>query len=256
LRNEAKQLLKETRKRQSTARLADAQLQLARQYGFASWRSLKTYVDALASSHRALVHSVCVGDVATIERVLEIHPQLVNASTDLEEHVVRPSDARAMRLIHLAIAENQEAAVEILIRFGADLDVRNQDGRLPLHDCFELNREHLSERLLAAGARPDVCAMAVYGMREKLRDLLRSTPEAANDLQTGISPLGWCVYGRQIECAQILVQYGAILDRSPFDIEAWGPAPTLGAFGSRDSSWITVPTPIAKTAQVTHQFTE
>src|SRR5215471_4093472 len=91
LRHEAKQLLRETRKRQPTARLADAQLQLARQYGFASWRSLKSSVDALASSHKALVHSVRVGDVATIQRILEIHAQLVNASTDLEEHLVRPS---------------------------------------------------------------------------------------------------------------------------------------------------------------------
>ena len=71
--------------------------------------------------------------------------------------------------------------------------------------------------------------MAVYGMREKLSDLLRSVPEAANDLQTGISPLGWCVYGRQVECAQILVEHGAILDRSPFDVEAWGPATHVGS---------------------------
>jgi hypothetical protein len=41
LRNEAKQRLKELRARDAEARLSDAQLLVAREYGFPSWRRLK-----------------------------------------------------------------------------------------------------------------------------------------------------------------------------------------------------------------------
>jgi len=45
LRNEAKQRLKEMRIQDAAAQLADAQLLIAREYGFASWRTLKAAVD-------------------------------------------------------------------------------------------------------------------------------------------------------------------------------------------------------------------
>jgi Ankyrin repeats (many copies) len=39
-----------------------------------------------------------------------------------------------MRLIHLAIAEARVDVLRLLIERGADLNIRNHDGRLPLHD--------------------------------------------------------------------------------------------------------------------------
>src|SRR3954447_5085688 len=45
LKNEAKQRLKSLRRQEPQARLAAVQLALAREYGFASWRQLKTHVD-------------------------------------------------------------------------------------------------------------------------------------------------------------------------------------------------------------------
>lgn len=45
LRNEAKQRLKQMRRADPGAKLADAQQVTARRYGFASWRKLKAYVE-------------------------------------------------------------------------------------------------------------------------------------------------------------------------------------------------------------------
>ena len=45
LRKTAKQTLKQLRAQDSSARLADAQLAVAREYGFESWRKLKRHVD-------------------------------------------------------------------------------------------------------------------------------------------------------------------------------------------------------------------
>ncbi|HEY6249662.1 MAG TPA: ankyrin repeat domain-containing protein [Candidatus Angelobacter sp.] len=223
LRNEAKVHLRVLRQEKPATRLSQAQLDVARSYGFSSWRGLKTYVDSLHGFGARIIQAVRQGDLPTIPRILDRYPELVNASTDLQQRE-RPSDTFAMRLTHLAIAENQTEVLRLLIERGADVNARNTDGRLPLHDCFELGRDHLVPVLLEAGARPDVCAAAAYGMHDRLREILQNDPCQANDLTTGESPLGWSVYGRQTESALILFQYGALADRAPYDAQAWRPA--------------------------------
>jgi ankyrin repeat protein len=222
LKNEAKERLKAMRLENADLRLAEAQLAVARAYGFASWRRLKSYVDALGNRGRELLDAVREGRVEIIREVLNAHPELVNTTTDLDEPL-RPSDTLAMRLIHVAIAENQVEVLRLLIERGADLNVRNADGRLPLHDCFELGHDDFARILLDAGAVPDVCAAAAYGMHERLEQMLASDVKLANDLTTGESPLGWSVYGRQPESARILFRHGAIADRAPYDAKAWRP---------------------------------
>ena len=158
-----------------------------------------------------------------MRKILDGHPELVNASTDLPRHE-RPSDALTMRLIHLAIAEAKVDVLRLLIERGADLNARNADGRLPLHDCFELNHDDFAKILLDAGAVPDVCTAAAYGMHDQLQQILKSDPANANDLTTGNSPLSWAAFGHQPESATILFQHGAVADRPPYDSYAWGPA--------------------------------
>jgi ankyrin repeat protein len=223
LKNEAKQRLKTMRSQCPAARLSEAQLLVARSYGFASWRKLKDFVDAVQDFGQELIDAVRGGDLETIRKLLDDHPELVNASTDVRLRV-RPSDALAMRLLHLAIAEAKIDVLRLLIERGADLNARNADGRLPLHDCFELGHDDFAKVLLEAGAVPDVCAAAAYGMHERLRQILRSDPAQANDLTTGESPLGWSVYGRQPVSATILFEHGAIADHPPYDSHGWRPA--------------------------------
>jgi ankyrin repeat protein len=155
--------------------------------------------------------------------VLDSHPELVNATADLPR-LNRPSDTLAMRLIHLAIAEGKVDVLRLLIERGADLNARNADGRLPLHDCFELNHDDYAKILLDAGAEPDVCAAAAYGMYDQLEQILKVDPASANDLTTGNSPLGWAAFGHQPRAATILLRHGAVADRAPYDSYAWGPA--------------------------------
>ena len=222
LKGEAKKRLRDMRRQNRGATLAAAQFAVARSYGFASWRKPKAYVDTLRDAAERLVNAVRTGDLDIMRAVLDRSPELVNATTGLDRRF-RPSDTRAMRVIHLAVAENQMEAARILIERGVNLNVRNADGRLPLHDCFELGRDEFAQLLLAAGAEADVCAAAGYGMYDRLREILSRDPKLANDLQTGISPLGWSVYGDQPESARILLTAGAVIDRSPYDVGAWGP---------------------------------
>jgi len=151
LKNEAKQRRKSMRSQSPAARLSETQLLVARSYGFPSWRKLKSYVDALHDVGPQLINAVRDGNLGTIREILDGHPELVNASTEVQSRM-RPSDTLTMRLIHLTIAENQIEALRLLIERGADLNLRNADGRLPLHDCFELNHDDFAKILLDAGA--------------------------------------------------------------------------------------------------------
>jgi hypothetical protein len=223
LKNEAKQRLKAMRTESSAAKLSEAQHLVARGYGFSSWRSLKAYVDSLHGSGHQLIKAVHDRDLATIRTILDSHPELVNASTDIHPRM-RPSDTLTMRLLHLAIAEGNADVLAVLIERGADLNARNGDGRTPLHDCFELNHDDFARILMDAGAVPDVCAAAAYGMHDQLEQLLNDDLTKANDLTTGESPLGWAAYGHQPRSAEILFQHSAIVDRTPFDAHAWKPA--------------------------------
>jgi hypothetical protein len=223
LKNEAKQRLRTMRAERAEVRLSEAQLLVARGYGFSSWRKLKSYVEALSSFGKQLINAVYSGDLETIGEVLDGHPELVNASTDVHLRV-RPSDALTMRLLHLAIAEGKTDVLQLLIVRGADLNARNASGRLPLHDCFELGHDNFAKMLLDAGAAHDVCSAAAYGMHDRLRHILKSDPAQANDLTTGESPMGWAVYGKQPVSATILFEHGAIAHHPPYDSYAWRPA--------------------------------
>jgi hypothetical protein len=228
LKNEAKERLKSMRLERPASRLSEAQLAVARDYGFPSWRKLKSYVDAAQGHGRQLIEAVRSGQISPIREILGSHPESVNATTDLDR-LLRPSDTLAMRLIHVAIAENQPEVLRLLIELGADLNVRNADGRLPLHDCFELGHDDFAKILLDAGALPDTCAAAAYGLHDRLREILHADPKQANDLTTGESPLGWSAYGAQPESARILFRHGAIADRPPYDSRAWCPVAMVAA---------------------------
>jgi len=230
LKNEAKQRLKTMRSESPAARLSEAQLLVARSYGFPSWRKLKSFVDGLHDFGQQLINAVHAGDLETIRKILDRHPDLVNACADLPR-IDRPTDTHGMQLLHLAIADAKIDVLRLLIERGADLNARNDDGRLPLHDCFELDHDDFAKILLDAGAVADVCAAAVYGMHERLEGILKNDPAQANDLTSGNSPLGWSVYGQQPKSATILFQYGAVADRPPYDSHAWGPAASVASTG-------------------------
>ena len=65
LRKQAKRQLQELRQRDRSAKLAEAQFELAKQYGFPSWRALKAHVDSLAIDGQ-LIEAARKGDVGTL----------------------------------------------------------------------------------------------------------------------------------------------------------------------------------------------
>ena len=78
--------------------LHDAQLVIARAYGFDSWPKLKAYVDGVTVSR--LADAVRAGDLAHVRTMLKARPELVNIDvSENDEH----------RAVHYAVLQRSPA---------------------------------------------------------------------------------------------------------------------------------------------------
>jgi len=89
--------------------LSDAQLVLARAYGFRSWPALKAFVDGVTV--RRLVDAVCAGDAATVRAMVARRPEIVNLDVaENDEH----------QALHHAVLTRQPDLVRLLMQLGAE----------------------------------------------------------------------------------------------------------------------------------------
>src|SRR5687768_6846740 len=105
LRKQAKRRLRELRQADPTAKLAEAQLDLARRYGFSSWRALKGHVDSLTVDGQ-LFEAARNGDVARLAALLDDHPEKLGARAKPYE----------WSLLHFAAQKGHLPAVDLLLR--------------------------------------------------------------------------------------------------------------------------------------------
>jgi ankyrin repeat protein len=92
-----------------TFALHDAQLVIARSYGFDSWPKLKAYVEG-ATIHR-LVEAIAAHDASAVRAMLALRPEL--ALVDVAE-----SDEH--QALHHAVLQRQPEIVRLLVQHGAD----------------------------------------------------------------------------------------------------------------------------------------
>src|SRR5829696_4386267 len=74
LRKQAKRRLDALRKANPDAKLAAAQFDLAKEYGFSSWRALKAHVDSLTVDGQ-LIDAARSGDAGALAALLDEHPE-------------------------------------------------------------------------------------------------------------------------------------------------------------------------------------
>jgi len=156
LRKTAKQQLHELRRDNPGAKLATAQLALARQYGFRSWRALRAEVDrlqALASSGEqaiaALLRAVGRGQIDTVRAMLAAAPGLVNA---VGPH---PFWGGHPQPLHVSIETKRRDMFDLLIAAGADVNGNNKEYEhwSPLMLTFHWDQPDMRRVLLERGAR-------------------------------------------------------------------------------------------------------
>jgi hypothetical protein len=143
LRKLAKERLRELRLTDPQAKLAAAQLEIARGLGFPSWRALKAEIDRRQRPASPAFFTACrAGDVERLRELLDERPELV-----------RERDADGSTGLHAAVAHL--ACVRLLLERGADPDARDAgDNASPLHFAAGYGHAETVRALLDAGADP------------------------------------------------------------------------------------------------------
>ena len=200
---------------------SEAQLAIAREYGFSGWRALKAHVDALsesavpgadannAFSHEELVTyfaAVRDGDLAALRSSLETNPTLTEARIEesgeslqgeaFEEVLRRPPTNRSRTAIHLAAKRylgrdddppRNVEVVRLLLEHGADLNAIGFDGNCP-------------------DSAP-ITVAAWEGGIETMRPLLEAGADVSGE--QGIRALSTAASHDAIDRFDLLLEYGA-----------------------------------------------
>ena len=249
LKNEAKQRLKALRVQEPHAQLTEIQLAVARDYGFASWRALKTYIDEV--TRKRVFAAARAGDVEAVRRAFEggfdpsftdddgrtIHQIGKNGGNeaiellarDFQAHRDRPALVEETVKAILAAAEKGEAD-ELSQLLDAHLDLidargSNDWGRTALHMAAWRNRAACVRLLLDRGADVRIRdygdnAYALHFAAEAADlDVVALLVEAGSDIlgegddhQVGV--LGWatCLARVRVDAAAYLLAHGARLN--------------------------------------------
>ncbi|HTS34977.1 MAG TPA: ankyrin repeat domain-containing protein [Candidatus Solibacter sp.] len=228
--------------------LADAQLIIAREYGFESWPKLKAFVEqhpavqSFEAIFKSLLDAVRRGDLARINAILDADPELMN---EMGGPGVRTA-------LHAAVGAQKEESVKLLLERGANPNIRCEgDNAFPLHfacekqnfpiirllvehgaDCggegdyhelgvlgwataweyVEANPEIVAY-LLAHGARHNIFSAVAVGNTQAIREIVARTPaelERRRDLASRRRmPLHLAVFKKQQESLKTLLDLGA-----------------------------------------------
>jgi ankyrin repeat protein len=136
--------------------LHDAQLVLARSYGFQSWPKLKAYVDGITVER--LAQAVRAGDLEQVRKILRLRPELVNVPMAWNnEHTA----------LHYAVLGRMPEMVRVLMEHGADARV----GISPRNDA--------TSALTIATERGYGEILTIIGEEEERRDTSRPAVDEA-----------------------------------------------------------------------------
>jgi hypothetical protein len=154
LRKTAKDQVRELRAERPQTTLAQAQRDIARRYGFQSWRALKAHVDGLPGARDKTDDSVVgrflervgVGDIRAVRAAITADPGIVNA--------VGPAVARSEAVLMGAVDFGHHDLVRWLLAHGADPNARSAVGSrgTALHSAAWEGDLDMARLLVTAGA--------------------------------------------------------------------------------------------------------
>jgi ankyrin repeat protein len=218
LKNRAQERLAELRAGDPAAKLADAQLAIAREYGFASWRKLKETIDQmradtepdekrkeiLLGQFRAAVNRQDTGE---LRQLLEAEPfvrRSINSS-------IFAFDGLAILRVH------SEPMFDLLLEYGADINAKSKWWAGPW-GVLDGADEKTGEFLISRGAKVDIFGAANLNKLDVMRKLLDADAGLVNAKGgDGCRPLH---FARTPEAVDLLLERGADIDARDVDHES------------------------------------
>ncbi|HEX7123964.1 MAG TPA: ankyrin repeat domain-containing protein [Gemmatimonadaceae bacterium] len=199
----AKERLQELRKSDPDAKLTTAQLAIAREHGFPSWRALKAEVDRRRTPLLEAFFAACEArDADAIRELLDRDPNLVHArhtsgSTPLHQVVSNPEAVRVLLErgadpnvrdtgdnalpLHFAVADAPIESVRLLLDAGSDVHGVGDAHQLEAigwATCFRDARRDVADLLVSRGARHHVFSAIALDDPELLRRVIADDPRA------------------------------------------------------------------------------
>lgn len=217
LRKQAKGLLRTWREQSPGTRrqLADAQHELAREYGFATWAKLKEHVESLAAAGdpaRALRQAIVAHDAAAMRRILQSSPALRATIND----PLAGGSFGATALVEVVMRTNA-AMVDVLLEFGADINQKSHWWAGGFGVLDETSAE-FAPYLIERGARLEAPAAARLGMIDALRAMIADDPSVVHTR----GPDGQMALHQAstVEIARLLLDHGADMNARCVDHES------------------------------------
>lgn len=243
LRKQAKRRLEELRKTNPSAKLAEAQFDLAKQHGFSSWRALKSHIDSLTIDGQ-LVNAARAGDVETLRTLLDKYPEKLHVR-------VPPYEAS---LLFPAAQSGNVAAVDLLLKRGLDVNYREKgDNTYAMHwvaaqgnlemvrtladaggdvigegddhaggvigwascweGCDDDAHRAVVDFLISRGARHHIFSAIAMNLADEVRRIVAAAPAALNQRQSRnenhLTPLHFAVKMKRPQMVGLLLELGA-----------------------------------------------
>lgn len=258
LRKQAKRLLPSLRAKDPEAKLADAQFALAKQYGFKSWRALKAHLDALTIDG-ALVAAARDGDIAELQRLLELHPDRLHLKSGkydwsllhfaarhapvVELLLRRGLDANTLEsgdnttAMHWAAAAGALDSVRLLADAGGDVVGRGDDHELEVigwatcwEGCDTPAHRDVADFLVSRGVRHHIFSAIAHGLADEVRRIVAADHSALNRRMSRNEsqqlPLHFAVQMERKPMVDLLIALGA----DPLGVDDSGSTATANAF--------------------------
>jgi ankyrin repeat protein len=262
LRKQAKRRLTDIRAANPAARLADAQFDLAKQYGFPSWRALKAHIESLTLEGK-LFDCARSGDCESLAALLDKHPEKLQARAKpydwtllhaaahkgnlnvVDLLLVRGLDVNTRETgdntyaMHWAAAAAHLEVIKRLVEAGGDVVGQGDDHDLDVigwatcwDGCDDAAHRAVAEFLISRGARHHIFSAIALDLADEVRRIVAADPSALNRRQSRNenhrTPLHFAVLKNRQEMIELLLDLGAdplAVDGSGQPVAAYVTAP-------------------------------
>ena len=188
-----------------SATLTSAQFVIARAQGFESWPKLAKHLEEImsanspANSFELAVDAIVMGDVATLEKLLHEHPELVLTRSPRRHQatLLHYISANGVEGYRQKTPKNIVPIAKLLLDAGADV-----------HAIADVYGGSTTLTLVATSVHPERAGVQESLMQHCSTTAQQSMPKIPN----GPSLVTTCLANGRVQAAEFLAQRGAILD--------------------------------------------